>query len=125
VKNTLMSGFWRYMLAVPPILWEKQIQRARMKIERNLSFMTPAHREVHHFAVRELPRAGVPLSPEAIAGALGMTTPSVIALLNDLESHMTFLYRNEAGAVTWAYPVTVTPTPHRVTFSSGERVYAA
>jgi hypothetical protein len=38
---------------------------------------------------------------------------------------MTFLFRNEQGSVTWAYPVTVDQTPHRVTFSSGEQVYAA
>jgi hypothetical protein len=25
----------------------------------------------------------------------------------------------------WAYPVTVDPTPHHMSFSSGERLYAA
>jgi hypothetical protein len=38
---------------------------------------------------------------------------------------MTFLFRNEEGAVTWAYPVTVERTPHRVSLSTGEQVYAA
>jgi hypothetical protein len=38
---------------------------------------------------------------------------------------MTFLYRNERGEVTWAYPVTVAQTPHRLTFGSGEQVNAA
>jgi len=38
---------------------------------------------------------------------------------------MTYLYRNARGEVTWAYPVTVDHTPHRVTFSSGEQIYAA
>jgi hypothetical protein len=38
---------------------------------------------------------------------------------------MTFLFRNEQGAVAWAYPVTVDRTPHYVTFSTGEQVYAA
>ena len=38
---------------------------------------------------------------------------------------MTFLFRNPAGDVTWAYPVTVDQTPHQVTFSSGEKLYAA
>jgi len=125
MQNTLMSGFWRYMLAVPPVLWEKQIQRARLKIKRNLGFMTRAHREVHHFAVCQLPRTGRPLAPDEIAAALGMPLQKTIRLLDDLEAHMTFLYRNDQGAVTWAYPVTVAPTPHRVTFSSGEQVYAA
>ena len=125
MANTLMSGFWRYMLAVPPFLWEKQIHKARLRITNNLSFMTAAHRRVHHFVVRELPRKGRPLSATFIAEELHMTEAQVIAILEELETHMTFLFRNETGAVTWAYPVTVAPTPHRVTFSSGEQLYAA
>jgi hypothetical protein len=38
---------------------------------------------------------------------------------------MTFLFRNEHGAVEWAYPVTAARTPHRVAFSTGERINAA
>jgi hypothetical protein len=123
--NTLMNGFWRYMLSVPAFLWEKQIHKARLRITNNLSFMTEAHRRVHHFVVRELPRRGQPLSAAFIAGELRLTEEEVVALLEDLEARMTFLFRNETGAVTWAYPVTVAPTPHRVTFSSGEQLYAA
>jgi hypothetical protein len=123
--NTLMSGFWRYMFAVPPFLWEKQIHKARLRITNNLSFMTADHRRVHHFVVRELPRKGRPLSAAFIAEELRMTETQVRAILETLETHMTFLFRNETGAVTWAYPVTVDPTPHRVNFSSGEQLYAA
>ena len=125
MANNLMSGIWRYILPVPPMLWEKQIQQARSKIERGLDFMTPAHRKVHHYAVRELPRAASPLSPEVIAEGLGMSPRQVSDLLDDLEAHMTFLYRNAEGHVTWAYPVTVAPTPHRLRFDTGEQVYAA
>jgi hypothetical protein len=49
----------------------------------------------------------------------------VAAILDDLETHMTFLFRNARGAIEWAYPVTVAPTPHRVTFQTGEQLYAA
>jgi hypothetical protein len=38
---------------------------------------------------------------------------------------MTFLFRNDGGSVTWAYPVTVEQTPHHMSFSTGERAYAA
>jgi len=125
MANTLMSGFWRFMLAVPPFLWEKQVHKARLKITKHLGFMSVDHRRVHHFVVRELPRQGRPLSPEFIAGALGMTTRKVVALLAELEARMTFLFRNGDGAVTWAYPVTVEATPHRLRFPSGEELYAA
>jgi hypothetical protein len=125
MKNTLMLGLWRYMIKVPPFLWEKQILGAKKKFEAELGFMTAEHRAVHHCAVRELPAAGRPLSPGSIAKMTDLPVDRVIALLEELEEHMTFLFRNAQGEVVWAYPVTVDRTPHRVTFNSGERLYAA
>ena len=125
MKNRLMSGIWRYMLSVPPFLWEKQVEKSRKKIEASLRFMSPDHRRVHHCAVRELPRLGKPMSPEWIARELDLSCGRVKTLLDDLEKHMTFLFRNEEGAVIWAYPVTVDKTPHHLSFSTGERLHAA
>jgi len=87
--------------------------------------MSEEHHLVRDFAVRELPRVGEPLPPELIAQALELPLARAVALLDDLEEGMTFLFRDEQGAVTWAYPVTVDQTPHHVTFSTGEQVYAA
>ncbi len=125
MANQLMSGFGRLMLSVPPFLWEAQIAQARRKIAAGMGFMSPDHRALHHFAVRELPRCDGPLPPPTIAAGLGMPEPRVNALLGDLEGHMTFLFRNPSGEVTWAYPVTVESTPHAVTFSSGEQLFVA
>ena len=55
---------------------------------------------------------GEPLRPEVIAAGVGLPVERVQALLDDLEAGMTFLYRNPAGAVHWAYPVTADETPH-------------
>jgi len=90
-----------------------------------LAFMTADHHRVRNFVVSELPKAGAPLPPELIAARLDLALEGVVAILNDLEKHMTFLFRNPQGAVEWAYPVTVALTPHKVTFSSGEKLYAA
>jgi hypothetical protein len=49
----------------------------------------------------------------------------VVLFLDELEQHMTFLFRNAQGDVVWAYPVTVEQTPHRITFDTGEQLYAA
>jgi hypothetical protein len=87
--------------------------------------MTDDHHRIRDFAVLELPRLGVPLPPELIGEKLDLPVDCVQAILDELEMHLTFLFRNEQGAVTWAYPVTVERTPHRVTFSAGERTYAA
>ena len=125
MANQLMSGFWRLMLSVPPFMWEAQIAKARRKIQGGMGFMSPDHRAVHHFAVRELPRSGRPLPTDAVAAGVNLPEDTVKRLLDDLEARMTFLFRNPDGEVTWAYPVTVEPTPHAVTFSSGEQLYAA
>ena len=91
----------------------------------NMSFMTPEHHAVRNFVVSELPRAGKALPPEYIAHKLGLPLAQVAQILDDLEKHLVYLFRNPQGEVAWAYPVTVDPTPHRVTFSSGEKIYAA
>jgi hypothetical protein len=60
-----------------------------------------------------------------IAADLGIPLAQTTTLLDDLEKRLTFLYRNPQGAVTWAYPVTVEPTPHCVAYGSGDSGYAA
>jgi hypothetical protein len=125
MKNKLMIGFWRCMLNVPPFLWEKKVFKAKKKFKTEFSFMSEEHRLVHHFVVRELPRAGKPLSSEFVASRLNLSIDHVNVILDDLEKHMTFLFRNGQGEVVWAYPVTVDKTPHHVTFNTGEHLYAA
>ena len=49
----------------------------------------------------------------------------MLKLLDELETRLTFLFRNDEGAVAWAYPVTAEPTPHHAAFSTGERLDAA
>jgi hypothetical protein len=87
--------------------------------------MSPEHRLVHHYVVRELPRVGEPIPAERVARDLTLSLAHIVRILRDLEEHLTFLFRNDRGDVVWAYPVTVEKTPHRITFGSGERLYAA
>jgi hypothetical protein len=125
MNNRLMIGLWRLMIKLPPSLWEKRMAGAKEKFKKEFSFMTGDHRAVHHYVVRQLPYGKDPLSPSAIAAALGMTRERVDALLDDLEKHMTFLYRNGNRDVVWAYPVTLEKTPHRLAFHTGEEIFAA
>ncbi|OGW47099.1 MAG: hypothetical protein A2078_05645 [Nitrospirae bacterium GWC2_57_9] len=127
MKNRIMLGLWKYMLNVPTFLLDpkKQLMREKMRFGAAMGFMTEDHRRVHHFAVKELPHVKQPLSPDLIAQKLDLSRDEVVSVLTDLEKHMTFLFRNKQGEVTWAYPVTVDKTPHHLTFSSGEQVYAA
>jgi hypothetical protein len=123
--DRLLLGIGRHIIPVPEHLMDRESDKEAHKGPSRLAFMTPAHHVVRDFAVRELPRVGQPLSPQQIASELAMPLEDVVTILDDLERHLTFLYRNQSGAVVWAYPVTVAPTPHRIVFSSGETLYAA
>lgn len=125
MNKQLLLGLWRYLLPVPRQLWQGQVDKDAQVADRRLDFMSPDHHRVRNFAVLELPRAGRPLSPAHIAQELALPLDRVVSILDELEANMTFLFRNAIGEVTWAYPVTVEHTPHRLTFSTGEQVQAA
>ena len=125
MQQSLLLGLGHHVLPVPRPVWQRQIARSGEASRAALGFMSEDHHRVRNFAVVELPRAGAPLPPELFAERLSLPLARVGVILDELEQHMTFLFRNAAGAVTWAYPVTVDPTPHRVTFRTGERTYAA
>ncbi len=118
-------GFWRHMLPVPASLLEKRAEKGGRKIREELAFMTGDHRRVHHFIVREMPSFGRPIDPKLIAGGVDLTEERVTTIHQELEERKLFLFRNDEGAVVWAYPVTVEETPHRLTYSTGEKIYAA
>ena len=65
------------------------------------------------------------MPPQTIAEGLGIPPEVVHGVLADLEARKGFLFRNEAGEVVWAYPVTAEPTQHLIRFRSGETLYAA
>ena len=121
LDDNMLLGLSRTMLPIPRMIWKSQVPGDR----KALDFMTQDHHRIRDFVVMELPRVGKPLSPEFIAQALDLPLAKVTDILSDLEQHMTFLFRNEQGAVVWAYPVTAAVTPHHVTFGSGEQIHAA
>ena len=124
MSDRLLMGLGRYMLPIPGLLWKRQVLATARRIQKGLRFMTEEHHLVRDFVVRELPGAGEPLAPEFIAGKLGLGLERVQGILNQLEKRLIFLFSNEQGAVTWAYPVTVDTTPHHATFSTGEEAYS-
>ena len=125
MSDTLLRGFSRYMIPIPRLLWRMQVSRRAGRIGAGLGFMSEEHHRVRNFVVRELPGAREPLSPRLIAERLDLTIDRVVAILDELEKRMTFLFRDSRGSVAWAYPVTVDTTPHHVTFGSGEQVFSA
>ncbi len=123
--NRPLLGLGRYMIPLPLFLWRRGVARKVPAIEGRLAFMSVDHHRVRDFVVRELPRIGEPLAPELIARELSLSVTRTKEILDDLETRLTFLFRNDEGAVAWAYPVTADPTPHHAAFSTGERLDAA
>jgi hypothetical protein len=125
MNKSLLLGMWRFMLRIPRPIWQGEIARGARAAEKSLAFMTVDHHKIRDFVVREIPRFAKPIPPETIAQSLGMELEQVISVLDELEKKLTFLYRDENGAVIWAYPVTAVQTPHRIAFNTGEQIYAA
>jgi len=125
MNDKIILGENRHLVPLPSSLWKQHLANAEQNAKKRLSFMSPDHHRVRDFVVIQLPKFGKPLSPGWISNSLDLPLNRVQEILLELEQHMTFLFRNESGDVTWAYPVTVVETPHQVTFSTGERIYAA
>ena len=121
----LLFGFKHHMIPVPWGLFTRLAPRNVAKTTRALSRLDDEQRRVHHFVVRELPGFAKPMGPDYVARMLGMPADRVGAIMDELEHRKLFLFRPGGRDVVWAYPVTVEPTPHRVTFSSGESIWAA
>jgi len=64
------------------------------------------------------------LMPERIAAALDLPVSQVASILDELEARLTFVFRGDQTAVSWAYPVTVDRTAHHARFSTGEEAYS-
>jgi hypothetical protein len=73
--------------------------------------MTEDHHRIRDFVVLELPQLGKPIPAEHIGENLDLPMDRVLEILDELERNMTFLFRYEEGAVSWAYPVTAEVTP--------------
>ncbi len=123
--DKLLLGIWRCLLPLPSQLWERQLPKIAQNTYQGLSFMGEDHHRVRNFVVTEIPRLGKPISPAYLSQALDLPLERLVPILDDLERHMTFLFRNEQGEVAWAYPVTADQTPHRFTLNSNEQAHAA
>ncbi|MCP4727520.1 MAG: hypothetical protein GY863_20950 [bacterium] len=125
MNDKILIGKGNDFVNMPADKWKEQLAGAPEFINARLDFMTDEHHLVRYFVVRELPFIGKPLSPEYISENLDMPVEKTIKILDDLEKHLFFLVRNEEGAVSWAFTVTVDKTPHKLVFSTGERLNGA
>jgi hypothetical protein len=125
MKNTVLIGRGHEMTEISREDWQAALAQAPGRFQERLKFMSAEHHLVRNFVVRELPVVAKPLSSDFIAGRLNLPLSRVQDILDELEKNLTFIFRNNQGDVLWAYPVTVAPTPHQITFDTGEQLYSA
>jgi hypothetical protein len=125
MNETVLLGRGRHISEIPRGMWEQHLIQVPEHTKTRLSFMSEDHHLVRYFVVREFPHSGVPIQPEVIAQALQLSSARVNTILDELEKNLFFLVRDDQGSVSWAYPVTAELTSHRLSFSTGERLYGA
>ena len=125
MEETILLGRGQKILEIPRTTWAGHLDLVPQHSQSRLSFMTQAHHQVRYFVVKELVNLQKPIEPEYISKKLNLSLDQVKSILAELEEKLFFLVTNDQGAVAWAYPVTVEPTPHPISFSTGERLYGA
>jgi len=125
MMDSLRLGLGPLLIPLPGPLWKRRVESQAADAERLLALQPDDHRRVRRFVVAELTRRGRAVEPERIANGVGLPLERVERVLAELEARLLFLYRDDRGAVEWAYPVTAAPTPHRLRFDSGEAIFAA
>lgn len=121
----ILVGVGREIQSVPDEAFVKSVEGLPARMASRLAFMSSAHHAVRDFAVRELPRQDRLLSATQIAQVTGLRVRRVSAILAELERNLFFLVRDSNGRVNWAFPVTISRTPHRLRFSTGEKTFGA
>jgi hypothetical protein len=125
IMKSVLVGKGNEIEEMPQTTLEQELALVPERHKARLAFMTEEHHAVRYFVVKELIRLGIPLESALISEHLDLTESRVVEILDELEKNLFFLVRNDNGAVSWAFPVTVDRTPHRLSFSTGERLYGA
>jgi hypothetical protein len=114
-----------HMVRVPGFVWRRVVAARARSMASWITFMTPDHHAVRNFVVLEIASGEKSVNQQQIAAALELPTDRVSEILDELERHMAFLWRDGAGNVRWAYPVTSDTTPHRIEYANAKPTYGA
>ncbi len=125
MPNTVFEGSGDDLVAVSTRKWEEELAGTPSEMRRVLAFMSGDHHRVRNFVVTHMVRTMAPVPASTVARTLALRPERVDEILEDLERNLFFLVRKRQKQVSWAFPVTVEPTPHRLTFDTGERLWAA
>jgi hypothetical protein len=120
-----LLGRGRELDKQPVAEWQAAVRRGAGNMRHRLDFMSAEHHAVRNFAVTALPRFNRPIPLTEVASHVRLPVSRVQAIAEELERHLFFLVRDEAGDIAWAFPVTAERTPHEMQLSTGERAFGA
>lgn len=118
-------GLQRHMLKLPAAVGRWRVSSVAKRAGTIMGELSDENRALHRFLVTALPVVGAPLTTEWIGNRRDIPASRVAEQLDDLGQRKALIARNVDGHVTWAFPVTVEPTKHHLSFRSGDRLYAA
>jgi len=95
MPETVWVGRERQIIEISRKDWEQGLAVRSQYIWDRCAFMSDEHHLVRNFVVKELPKAGIPLSPEFIGQELHLPAVRVHSILADLEKRLTFLFRTQ------------------------------
>jgi len=125
MPGTILVGVGREILTEPDDAFRQSIKGLPERMISRLAFMTSHHHLVRDFVVREMSRQKGTITPLGIAKITGLALPEVLSILSDLERNLFFVVRDSEGNVAWAFPVTTSVTPHKLSFSTGQKIFGA
>jgi hypothetical protein len=125
MEEKILLGRGKNIIETPEAVWKQDLDQIPQHSHPRLNFMTDDHHQIRYLVVKEMAIGQKPVEPEFISEKLNIPLERVKLILEELENNLFFLVLNEQGAIAWAYPVTVETTPHKLNFTSGERLYGA
>jgi hypothetical protein len=125
IKGFVKVGIRTFTFPLPAFVIEKMVSSSLKRARKKVVSFSRLKRQIHHWVVSELPGRQAPIFIPEIADHFGLDVRTAESIVEELEGDKTFLFRHNSEGINWGYPVTVEPTPHHITFSTGETVYAA
>ena len=125
MSGQIIVGKGRELRRISDDAFQSVMDHLPEHMAKRLAFMSSDHHTIRDFVVREMPRQNRPLSPRQIASVTTLDLSRVSTILSELEKNLFFLVRDSEGNVSWAFPVTTDQTAHRLSFSTGDRIYGA
>lgn len=125
MEEHIFFGRGRDLMEISSKGWRHFINEAPERSKEFHPGITLEHLQIRDYAIETLALTGKALQPATIERAFNKSKKRVEKILDDLQRNLVFIARDDQGAVTWAHPVTVNPTPHRLHLSEGEAFFAS